>query len=94
MMCQRFMRIFLRFGAAGLKVVTNGSISFVCFVLFCCEEPPVGQRTELHSEFFERVLRDSLFDISFEFVLKRRNASPLIKPFLELKGWQDKKCVY
>ena len=32
MMCQRFMRMFLRFGAAGLKVVTNGSISFVCFV--------------------------------------------------------------
>ena len=33
MMCQCFMRIFLRFGVAGLYVVTNGKISFVCFVL-------------------------------------------------------------
>ena len=27
------MKIFLRFGVAGLYVVTNGKISFVCFVL-------------------------------------------------------------
>ena len=29
-----------------------------------------------------------------ELVLERRNASPLIKPFLVMYGWQDKKCVY
>ena len=46
---------------------------------------------------------ESLFKVSFvclqkfsltELVLKRRNASPLIKPFFVLKGWQDEKCVY
>ena len=26
-------------------------------------------------------------------VLQRRNACPLIKPFFELNGWQDEKCV-
>ena len=29
-----------------------------------------------------------------ELVLRRRNASPLIKPFLTPGGWQDVKCVY
>ena len=29
-----------------------------------------------------------------ELVLKRRNASPLIKPFFVLNGWQDEKCAY
>ena len=29
-----------------------------------------------------------------ELVQKRRNASPLIKPFFVLNGWQDEKCVY
>ena len=29
-----------------------------------------------------------------ELVLKRSSASSLIKPFLELKGWQDEKSVY
>ena len=29
-----------------------------------------------------------------ELVLRRRNASPLIKPFLAPGGWQDVKCVY
>ena len=34
MMCQCVIRIFLRFGVARLQVVvTNGKISFVCFVL-------------------------------------------------------------
>ena len=33
MMCQCFMRIFLRFGVAVLYVETNGKISFVCVVL-------------------------------------------------------------
>ena len=28
-----------------------------------------------------------------EFV-KRHNASPLIKPFSVMNGWQDEKCVY
>jgi len=28
-----------------------------------------------------------------ELVLRRRNASPLIKPFLTPGGWQDVKCV-
>ena len=32
MMRQCFIRIFLRFGVAGFKVVTNGTISFVCVV--------------------------------------------------------------
>ena len=46
----------------------------------------------------------SLFKVSFifvkillqltELVLKGRNASPLIKPFFVLNGWQDEKCVY
>ena len=29
-----------------------------------------------------------------ELVLKRRNASHFIKPYLQFKGWQDEKCVY
>ena len=29
-----------------------------------------------------------------ELVLRRRNASPLIKPFLTPGGWQNVKCVY
>ena len=29
-----------------------------------------------------------------ELFLKRRNASPFTKPFLQFKGWQDEKCVY
>ena len=33
MICQCFMRISLRFGVAGLLVVTNSKISFVLFVL-------------------------------------------------------------
>ena len=45
---------------------------------------------------------ESLFKVSFvfrkfsltELVLKRRNGSPLIKPFFVLNGWQDEKCVY
>ena len=45
---------------------------------------------------------ESLFKVSFlfikfsltELVLQRRNASPLIKSFFVLNGWQDEKCVY
>ena len=45
---------------------------------------------------------ESLFKVSFvplqKFSLielvKRHNASPLIKPFSVMNGWQDEKCVY
>ena len=45
---------------------------------------------------------ETLFKVSFvlkkisltELVLKRRNASPLIKRFFVMNGWQDEKCVY
>ena len=33
MICQCFMRIFIRFGVAGLEEVTNGKTTFAFFVL-------------------------------------------------------------
>jgi len=33
-------------------------------------------------------------DFAEEFVLRRRRASPLIKPFLTPGGWQEEKWVY
>ena len=41
-----------------------------------------------------------VFTVSFVFyksflsVVKRRNASPFIKPFLHFKGWQDENFEY
>ena len=52
------MRIFLRFGEAGLKVVTNGSISFVCFVLLRREA--FLSVNLIQSVFHERALKVSL----------------------------------
>ena len=81
------MKIFLRFGVAGLYVVTNGKISFVCFVLL--------RRASFLS--VNLTLKSRLLCSKFsltELVLKRRNASAFIKPFLQFEGWQDEKRVY
>ena len=38
-------------------------------------------------------LLDSNFSL-IEFVGNKRSVSPLIKPFLTLRGWHEEKCVY
>ena len=38
-------------------------------------------------------LLDSNFSL-IEFVRSKRSVSPLIKPFLTLRGWHEEKCVY
>ena len=54
--------------------------------------------TRLSGEHLSRNLRLNcvMFSLKVAFeqlVLRRRNASPLIKPFLTPGGWQDVKCV-
>ena len=38
-------------------------------------------------------LLDSNFSL-IEFVRNKSSVSPLIKPFLTLRGWHEEKCVY
>ena len=77
------------------------SLSLVCY-----EEPLFCPRTELQSRFCGQAQWDSLLQslrsksrlylqkFSLTELVKRHNASPLIKPLSIKNGWQDEKCVY
>ena len=91
---------------AGLLVVTNGKISFAFLVLLQKSLCSVGELNFSQDFMDERSViasvTETLFKVSFvlkkisltELVLKRRNASPLIKRFFVMNGWQDENCVY
>ena len=91
MMCQCFIRIFLRFGVAELWVVTNGETSFACFVLLQRAFFRSANLTSVSQYFLNERLGVATVDrlCVQSLVCQLRNASPFIKPFLQFKGWQS-----
>ena len=91
---------------AGLLVVTNGKI-FFRLLGFVTKSLCSVRELNFNQNFMDECsgiasVTETLFKVSFvlkkialtELVLKRRNASPLIKRFFVMNGWQDEKCVY
>ena len=93
MRCQCFMRIFLSFGIAGLKVVTNGITlldvvvlisnasdrdeKFTCTLAFSASSRGWPRSS---NQVRNSSFRNSKISLT-EFVLSKRKVSPLIKPF-------------
>ena len=98
--------MFLRLGTEGRYSVTNGKTLFPAFCLFCSadilslnltSERVLSARLSVYPLSRKLRLNCVMFSLKVAFeelVLRRRNASPLIKPFLTPRGWQDVKYVY
>ena len=78
-----FFRLFL---FAAKSFCSVGELNFSQD--FTNERCGIASLTESKSRLY--LLKFSLTEL----VIKRRNASPLIKPFFVLKRWQDEKCVF
>ena len=75
MICQCFMRIFLRFGVAGLLVVTNSKIYFVLFVLLRRASVLTVGEMNFSQDFMDKSSRiasvtESLLKVSFVLSIK------------------------
>ena len=104
--CQCFIRIFLRFGVAGLKVVTKGIIFLDVLGLLCKAvlriENFISVRISSAKLLGKPRSKSRVKNCNFlnskdsltEFVLSKRKASPFTKPFSTLRGWHEEKCVY
>ena len=103
--CHLLIRMFLKSGTAEWYVVTKGRI-FSTLSLFV-EDPTSFHWIWIWTLFFLLDCSGSLSHagvfwiglysqrkISLKSFLRRRRASPLVKPFLTPGGWQEKKWVY
>jgi len=81
-------------------VVTNGRTFLDVFGLYCkalFRDEKSTSACILFPRSSRRNLKSRLLDSNFsliEFVRNKRSVSPLIKPFLTLRGWHEEKCVY